>query len=167
MKIFSRLLFVLLPLGTTVHAEVPVYRNQQLDIPSAVVMTTNGPVYYGDVRFTANQDGSFRLLDAKRRNLAQVDAATVTVDASVAQAEVTANGILSIACVALEEPAVVREGKTFHVVLAETTMVPGSVCMALVAVTPFHAEVTLDLRGLDAGEYLVNVNGVTQRFTIK
>jgi hypothetical protein len=166
MKMFSRLLFVVLPLAASAHAEIPVYRNQQLDVPSAVVMTAQGPVYYGDIRFTANQDGSFSLIDAKRRNLAQVDSATVTVDRTVAQAAVEAKGILSIACVALEEAAVVREGRTFHVVLAETTMDPDAVCMALVAVTPFHVEVPLDLRGLEAGEYLVNVNGVTKRFVI-
>jgi hypothetical protein len=129
-------------------------------------MTPNGPVYYGDVRFTGNPDGSFTLVDAKRRNLAEVDTATVSVDATVAQAEVEARGLLSIACVALEEPAVVRDGNTFHVVLAETTMAPDAVCMALVAYTPFRAEVTLDLRGLEPGAYVVNVNGVTKSFVI-
>lgn len=148
MKIFSRLLFVVLPLAASVHAEVPVYRNQQLDV-------------------SANADGSFTLFDAKRRNLADVDSATVRVDASVAQAEVAAKGILSIACVALEEPAVVREGKTFYVVLAETTMAPDAVCMALVAYMPFDAEVSLDLRGLEPGEYVVNVNGVERTFLLE
>ncbi len=167
MKIFSRLLFVVPMLAASVHAEVPVYRNQQLDVPSAVVMTPNGPVYYGDVRFSANQDGSFTLVDAKRRNLAEVDAATVSVDATVAQAEVEANGFLSIPCVALEEPAVVREGRTFHVVLAETTMAPDAVCIPVVAFTPFRAEVTLDLRGLEAGEYRVIANGVERKFVLE
>jgi hypothetical protein len=166
MKIFSRLLFTLLPLAATAHAEIPVYRNQQLDVPSAVVMTAKGPVYYGDVRFTANQDGSFTLVEAKRRNPANVDAATVTVDASVAEAKVEADGILSIACVALEEPAAVRDGNTFYVVLAETTMAPDAVCMPLVAFTPFHVEVPLDLSGLAPGEYVVNVNGVTKNFVV-
>jgi hypothetical protein len=161
------LLCVVLPLAASAHAEIPVYRDQQLTIPSGVVMTANGPVYYGDVRFTANQDGSFTLVDAKRRNLADVDAATVTVDATAAAAEVSANGILSIACVALEEPAVVRDGNTFYVVLAETTMAPDAVCMSLVAYTPFNANVALDLAGLEAGEYRVRVNGVERVFELE
>lgn len=167
MKNAARLLLLAaLPLAASTQADVPVYRNQQLDVPSAVVVTERGPVYYGDVRFTANQDGSFTLVEAQRRNLAQIDAATLTVDANAAQAEVGASGLLSIACVALEEPAVVREGNTFYVVIAETTMEPETVCMSLVAVTPFQAEVTLDLGGLEAGEYEVDVNGVIKSFII-
>jgi hypothetical protein len=166
MKFVARLSLIACTLAASAQAEVPVYRNQQLDVPSAVVLTGQGPVYYGDVRFTANPDGSFALTEAKRRKLALVDSATVTVDAATAQAEVAARGELTIACVALEEPAVVRDGHTFHVVLAETPLDPLALCMPFVAVTRFDVEVPLDLRGLDAGAYVVNVNGVIKNFVL-
>ncbi len=166
MNLLTRLLLGALPLAATAQAEVPVYRNQQLELPSAVVMTASGPVYYGDIRFTTNQDGSFTLTDAKRRNLAVVEETHLAVDTTTRQAEVSANGILSIACVALEEAAVVREGHTFHVVLAETTMEPDAVCMSLVAITEFEIDVPLDLNGLEPGEYTVDVNGVESVFVL-
>lgn len=166
MKIFSRLLFVALPLAASAHAEVPVYRNHQLDVPSAVVLTAKGPVYYGDIRFKANQDGSFSLLEANRRNLAQIYTTAVSVDLDLPLAETHSTGILSNACVVLEEPAVVREGNTFYVVLAETAQDPQSVCMSLIAVKPFNIEVYLDLTGLEDGEYTVDVNGVTTSFVL-
>lgn len=166
MKIVASLSLVAVALAASAHAEVPVYRDRQLDVPSAVVLTDQGPVYYGDVRFTANQDGSFSLAEAKRRKLALVESATITVDSSTAEARVDAKGELTIACVALEEPAVVREGNTFHVVLAETPMDPLALCMPFVAVTKFAVDVPLDLRGLQAGTYMVNVNGVIRNLVI-
>lgn len=168
MKFIARMCFTVLTLATaSAQAEVPVYRDQQLELPTAVVLTDAGPVYYGDVRFTANQDGSFTLAEAKRRNLARIDNATVAVDQTFpAQAEVSADGILSIACVGLEEPAVVREGNTFYVVLAETPIDPLALCMSLLAVTEFGVDVPLDLTGLEAGTYQVIVNGVTKNFTL-
>lgn len=166
MKKFSHLLFAVLPLAAFAHAEIPVYRNQQLDVPSAVVLTAQGPVYYGDVRFSANRDGSFSLVEANRRKPALVEAATITLDTATAQAEVHVDGELTIACVGLEEPAVVREGKTFHVVLAETPIDPLAICMPFVAVTKFEVDVALDLRGLEAGTYTVNVNGLAKSLVV-
>jgi hypothetical protein len=167
MKVVSRMMFMCLTLAGAAQAEVPVYQDRQFELPTAVVMTDAGPVYYGDVCFTTNPDGSLKLADAKRRNFAEVKTVAVAVDQNFpAQAIVTANGLLSIACVALEEPAVVREGKTFYVVLAETPIDPLALCMPLIAETKFHIQVPLDLRDLEAGEYKVDVNGVETTFTL-
>lgn len=149
--------------ATAAQAEIPVYHGQQLKVPSAVVMSDAGPVYYGDVRFSANADGSFSLVEAQRRKLAVVESATVAVSGNTAT--VTAKGELTIACVALEEPAVVRKDATFHVVLAETPIDPLALCMPLVAVTKFTQDVTIDVSGLEPGEYRVDVNGVQATFT--
>lgn len=157
MKSIARLFLAPLAVAATAHAEVPVYRGPYLDVPSAVVVTDTGAVYYGDVRFSANQDGSFSLVQAQRRNLVLVENVSVSVDAASAQATVAADGFLSV-CEALEEPAVLRDGNTFHVVLAETAQEPGEVCMSLLAVTEFDVDVPLDLTGLAAGTYDVFVN---------
>lgn len=165
MKLLAPLFCTALTLAivTAAQAEVPVYRDQQLDLPTGVVLTEDGPVYYGDIRFTANDDGSFTLVEAKPRNLAEVEAASVALNQL--EATVTANGVLSIACVALEEPGVVRDGNTFYVVLAETPIDPLALCMPFVAITKFAVDVPLDLSGLEAGEYRVLVNGVETFFS--
>jgi hypothetical protein len=79
---------------------------------------------------------------------------------------VHAKGELTIPCAALEEPAVVREGHTFHVVLAETAVDPLAPCMPFVAVTTFNVDVPLDLDGLEAGTYALDVNGVESEFVV-
>lgn len=164
MKPVATVLFAALVCAAAAQAEVSVYRGQQLEVPSAVVMSDARPIYYGDVRFTANADGSFTLAEAERRKLALVESATVAVSGDIAT--VTAKGELTIACVALEEPAVVRKDATLYVVLAETPIDPLALCMPLVAVTKFTQDVALDLSALEPGEYRVDVNGVQTTFAI-
>lgn len=157
-------IFTWLAVSGLVQAEIPVYRAQQLDVPGAVVLTDAGPVYYGDVRFTANADGSFTLAQAEPRKLALVESATVSV--SGGKATVAAKGELTIACVALEEPGLARKDDTFYVVLAETPIDPLALCMPLVAVTKFTQAVEIDVRGLAPGVYKVDVNGVKTSFSL-
>ncbi|MDY6983338.1 MAG: hypothetical protein SV422_09630, partial [Pseudomonadota bacterium] len=139
MKSVATVLLASLVCATAVQAEVSVHRGQQLSVPTAVVMSEAGPVYYGDVRFTANADGSFSLAEAARRTLALVESASVAVSGDTAT--VTAKGELTIACAALEEPAVVRKDATFYVVLAETPVDLTAPCMPFVAVTKFTQDV--------------------------
>lgn len=164
MKPVAPVLLASLAFAAATQAEVPVLRGQQLDLPGAVVLTEAGPVYYGDVRFTANADGSFTLEKAEPRKLALVESAAVSVNGNTAT--VTAKGELTIACVALEEPAVARRDATFYVVLAETPIDPLAVCMPFVAVTKFTQDVEIDLSGFEPGEYRVDVNGVIASFTV-
>lgn len=163
MKSVATVLLASLAGAATAQAEIPVYHGHELKVPSAVVMTDAGPVYYGDVRFTTNADGSFSLAEAERRKLALVESATLAVAGNTVT--VTAKGELTIACVALEDPAVVRKDATFYVVLAETPIDPLALCMPLVAVTKFTQDVTIDISALEPGEYRVAVNGVEQTFT--
>ncbi|HEY0961501.1 MAG TPA: hypothetical protein VGE69_04015 [Pseudomonadales bacterium] len=164
MKPVASVLLASLACAAAAQAEVPVLRGQQLDVPSAVVLTDAGPTYYGDVRFTANADGSFTLAKAEPRKLALVESATVSVNGDTAT--VTARGELTIACVALEEPAVARKDATFYVVLAETPIDPLAICMPFVGVTKFTQEVEIDLAGLEPGTYRIDVNGVIANVTI-
>lgn len=91
--------------------------------------------------------------------LAQVDEAEVLLlQGDTLQASVHAAGLLSAPCVALEPPAVTRRGRTFSIVLAETSRPQGPVCLSLAAARPFAVSVPLDLRGLPAGRYQVRVN---------
>lgn len=164
----NKLLFTLLAglcLATSAMAQVPVYKDNDLTINQVVMVSPNGARYYGDVRLTLNNDGSFSLAEATRRNLAPVESAIIVEAPSLpGKLAVEATGILSIPCVALEAPAVLRDGNTFTVVLAETMQKPDEVCMSLAATTPFGITVALDTSGLPAGQYTVNVNDVQTGF---
>ena len=165
MKPVASVLLAALACATATQADVPVLRGQQLEVPSAVVLGGTGPVYYGDVRFTANADGSFTLAKAESRKLALVESATVSVNGDTAT--VIAKGEMTIACVALEEPAVARKDATFYVVLAETPSDPHAPCMPLVAVTKFSQDIEIDVGGLEPGTYRVDVNGVIANFSVQ
>lgn len=159
------LLLAGLSLAAYTLAEVPVYKDQQLLLNETVVVGDNGTAYYGDVRLTANADGSFSLTRAERRNLASVDTVDVVVDeAFPTTVSVEVTGELSVSCVDLEQPAVIRDGVVFSVVLAETKQDPLALCA--LALAAYEVSVPLDVRGLEAGQYAVTVNGHETGFTL-
>jgi inhibitor of cysteine peptidase len=74
------------------------------------------------------------------------------------------SGNLPDGCTELGEAVVTHEGNTFLVELP-TTRDPDAMCtMALV---PFQVAIPLDVLGLPAGTYTVDVNGVTDTFTFE
>ncbi|MES2605323.1 MAG: hypothetical protein V4603_10315 [Pseudomonadota bacterium] len=151
----------------SLHAEAPVFRDNVLSINEAIVFNAQGPAYYGDVRMQANKDGTFSLVQAQRHNLALIDTVDVLINKSnPVQVEVNITGIQSVACVALLDPVVTRSGNAFTIVQAETLMEPGSVCMSLLAVTPFSRDIPLEVEGLAPGVYTVSVNGKQTSFTL-
>jgi len=154
-----------LVLVNSARAEVPVYKDQELRIPGGVVVSASGAEYYGDIRFTTNPDGSFTLAEARARNLAYVnDVVVVIVETNPVQVSVVVSGDLSVPCVNLEQPGVYREGDTFHVVLAETPIDPLALCAQVLV--EYEVEVPLNVLGLDAGTYTVDINGTEVEFTL-
>ena len=148
-------------------AEVPVYRDQELVLDEAVTISAAGAHYYSNVRFAMAQDGSLSLISAEARPLAGVDAAELLLSgSSPVEVTLSAEGILSVPCVALEDPAVSRKGNLFSVVLAETVQAEGEVCVTIAAVTPFQIDIPLDVKGLTAGDYQVDINGILLDFTL-
>ena len=79
------------------------------------------------------------------------------------QVSVAVEGIKSVPCTELLNPAVSYADNTFTVVLAETKLGPAESCIAVT--DPFETSVTLDVLDLPAGTYTVKVNGVTAEFT--
>jgi hypothetical protein len=154
-----------LAMTTSALADMPVYRDQQLLLPEGVVVTDQGVTYYGDIRLTANADGSFTLVEATRRNPAYVDDVDVLIlESFPVQLRAVVSGHKSVPCVELEEPAVIRDGNTFTIVLAETPLDPLILCAQVLA--PFEVTVALDATGLEAGTYTVVANGVETTFTL-
>lgn len=79
------------------------------------------------------------------------------------QVSVRAAGYLPDGCTFIDEDSieVTRNGNTFNVVL-KTKRPADAICTQ--ALVPFEANIPLDVYGLEAGVYTVNVNGVTDTF---
>ncbi|HXV44576.1 MAG TPA: GerMN domain-containing protein, partial [Anaerolineae bacterium] len=75
-----------------------------------------------------------------------------------------AKGNLADSCTEIDATTIERSGNTFQVKL--TTRRPaGQMCAQ--AVVPYQEIIPLDVADLSAGEYIVNVNGVTDAFTFE
>ncbi|HXV99446.1 MAG TPA: hypothetical protein VEC93_13565, partial [Anaerolineae bacterium] len=80
------------------------------------------------------------------------------------QVHVVAKGNLAESCTEIDATTIERSGNTFQVKL--TTRRPaGQMCAQ--AVVPYQEIIPLDVADLSAGEYIVNVNGVTDAFTFE
>jgi inhibitor of cysteine peptidase len=80
------------------------------------------------------------------------------------QVLVTAYGDLPDGCTSIHETTSDQVDHTFNVTI--TTKRPADV-MCTTALVPFEHNVSLDVVGLDAGTYMVNVNGITDTFTLE
>ncbi len=78
------------------------------------------------------------------------------------QIHVSARGHLPDGCTTISDISQSRDGNTFTVVIMTSRPVDISCTQALV---PFEEVIPLDVVGLPAGTYTVNVNGVTGTFT--
>jgi inhibitor of cysteine peptidase len=79
------------------------------------------------------------------------------------QVSVVARGNLPDSCTEISEITKERDGDTFRVTI--TTSRPADAMCAAVLV-PFEEVISLDVLGLPAGVYTVNVNGVSDTFTL-
>jgi inhibitor of cysteine peptidase len=79
--------------------------------------------------------------------------------------EVVINGYLPDGCTTLEEILVEREGQTFTLEVI-TQRAEGDVACTQ-AIVPFEEIVTLDVTGLPAGAYAVNLRGYTDSFNLE
>jgi hypothetical protein len=147
------------------EADVPVYRDQTLSIQEALVVTDDGTSYYTDIKLAANPDGSFRLVQAQQLVPVHVDRVAVEVQGSVPTAvNVKVSGHLPVTCHNLEAPAVMREGSTFTIVLAQRPLQTFVACVAMIE--PFTVSVALSVEGLQAGHYTVMVNDKQSGFDL-
>jgi inhibitor of cysteine peptidase len=99
------------------------------------------------------------------RELASVDDIDIVIlESFPVQVNVIARGNLPDACTRIDNVTVNREGNTFMVTI--TTLRPARAVCAQV-IMPFEEVVSLDVIGLEAGTYTINVNGVTGTFQLQ
>jgi inhibitor of cysteine peptidase len=95
---------------------------------------------------------------------AQVDSVDVLIlESFPVQIHVVAKGNLPDSCTTIDQITEEQDGDTFRVTI--TTARPGEESCAQV-LTPFEEVIALDVYGLPAGTYTVDVNGVTGSFTL-
>lgn len=87
----------------------------------------------------------------------------VVLDATPVQVRVVAHGYLPDGCTAAEGVEQRREGNTFHATV-KTTRPAGALCTQQIIL--FSETFPLDIAGLPAGTYSVEVNGKIGTFTL-
>ncbi|MEQ8952829.1 MAG: hypothetical protein RL120_01765 [Gammaproteobacteria bacterium] len=162
MKSFSMLLLFF---PVLLLAQPATYRDGVLNIPEAAVTDPDDPAYFTDVQLQVDGDGALQIVAAEVTNPVTVEDVTVLIMESFpVQVSVLVAGYKSVPCVNLLTPAVDRKDNVFTVVMAESVLGPAESCIAVV--DPFEVSVPLEVLGLSAGIYTVNVNGVTAAFTL-
>ena len=167
MKRFTlSLLMALLPIGALqAGPAVYVFEDAKLTIPDAVVIQSGSGSYFTNVKFEHTGNGVWRFAGGDKRKLAHVADVEIVSEATLPpKVSVRLQGYKSLACVGLEAPAITRQNRTFHIVLAETT-VPDNV-RCITSIEPYEISVELDVSELKRGTYAVNANGVLSHFDI-
>ena len=151
-------------LAGTVMAEPAVFRNGEMNIPGGVVISGGNSTYYTDITLSYDGEGALIITGADAMPKVLVESIEILVMESFPlQVSVAVNGIKSVPCTDLLDAAVSYSDNTFTVVLAETVLGPAESCIAIT--DPFETSVPLDVYGLPAGTYTVDVNGVKTEFT--
>jgi inhibitor of cysteine peptidase len=98
--------------------------------------------------------------------MAPVDTVDVMMLQSLpTQIQVVATGVLPDACTEIGETTVQQDGNRFEIeMLTHSNLFQDQACAQVVA--PYEETIPLDVAGLAAGEYVVEVNGVTDSFTL-
>ena len=110
----------------------------------------------GDVEYDAN---GLPILGP----LAAIGSAQIeTSESFPVQTALVVSGDLPNGCTYLNAPAQVRRGNTFYVNL--TTRVEGETCTE--ALVPYERRIELDVNGLPAGTYIIEINGQQRSFEL-
>ncbi len=87
----------------------------------------------------------------------------MTLESFPVQIRVVTEGYLPDGCTEIDEITAKREGNTFNVNIS-TRRPKDAICTE--AIVPFSETIPLDVHGLKAGNYTVNVNGITGSFEL-
>jgi len=99
-----------------------------------------------------------------RINLAEVTEIDILIlESFPVQVHVVASGYLPNPCTKIEEIIQSRESNNFFV----TIKTKSSLLPCIQVLTPFEETIALDVYGLPAGTYNVNVNGIEDTFTLE
>ncbi len=147
------------------NAQTAIYKDGVLVVPNVAVIEDAGAKFYSNVQLQLEPDGNFKLMTSTPQPLVAVDSVVVNiVQALSTQVSITVSGNKSVPCVRLLEPGISRTETGFVIALAESTLGPAETCIAMI--DPFETTIGLNVSGLSAGNYSVDVNGVKTSFEL-
>jgi hypothetical protein len=165
MSCFKNILSIvlLIPFINAYAEEFPTFENNTLNIPT--VNTPGTLSQYEQVQLKLASDGRWDLIHYREGIAATVETVSVKIlESFPVQVVLTATGYMPNGCCTLKTPDTIRDGNQFHVVIHMNELQTFAVCTQ--ALVPFEIDVPLDVYGLDAGQYNVDVNGVTTTFEL-
>jgi len=146
------------------------YHNGQLHVP-CIAVTGIDKMYGADLSWQASSNPMlFSVTDVQTSNgiygpKAPINAIKIVIlESFPVQVHVVAKGVFMNGCGRIDQIHTVRTGNTFNINITKNAPLVGEICtMALV---PFEEVIELDVYGLKAGTYTVDVNGVTDTFKL-
>lgn len=142
---------------------LPTFDNNVLMIP--VVNTLEEAGKYEHIQFKLAEDGRWDLIRFVEPKQATVETISINIlESFPVQVHVTVMGYLPNGCFGLGETHVVNDGNQFNIVINMNELQTLVACAQ--ALVPFEITVPVDVYGLQAGTYHVNVNGVTESFEL-
>jgi hypothetical protein len=144
-----------------------IYKGGTLTIPKGALFSDSRQQYYQDIILETDAAGNMTLVSAKPLPKVTVEAAEALLSEEPGKTTVslTVSGYKSVPCTVLQDAAIQRSGSHFSVVLAESVLGPAETCIAII--DPFELDVPLDVSGLAAGPYTVDVNGIAVSFELQ
>ncbi|HUV83046.1 MAG TPA: hypothetical protein VMW53_08245 [archaeon] len=129
-------------------------------------MQTPTPDFTADLTPDSNPTGTMASDDGEfiYRNATVENIQILILESFPVQINVVAKGYLPDGCTKIDQTIKNREGNTFLVTI--TTKRPVD-AMCTMAIVPFEEVISLDVYGLEAGDYEVNVNGIMDSFTLE
>ena len=161
--LIKALAYFILTLGTVNADELPSFDNRILTIP--VVNTPDQLGKYEQVQFQLADDGRWDLLTYSQPQRAPVDIISIeSLESFPVHVKGNVSGYLPNGCYEIGQTYVSREDNQFIVAINMSIPDPELACTQ--ALVPYDLTVPLDVYGLTAGIYLVDVNSVTGSFKL-
>jgi len=145
------------------------YHNGQLHVP-CIAVTGIDEIYAADLSWQPLSNPMlFSVTDVQPSTGIKPRAYIETIDILIlesfpVQVRVVAKGYFSDGCGRIDQIHTVRTGNTFNINITKNTPLVGVFCTQ--AIVPFEEVIELDVYGLKAGTYTVDVNGVTDTFKL-
>jgi len=151
---------------TVANAEsLSTFDGEMLTVP--VVNTVDQIGKYERVQFKVAKDGRWDLIGFTEPRQATVETISINIlESFPVQVHVVINGYFPNGCFGLGETHIVKQDDQFNVVVNSTTLQTLELVACTQALVPFEVRVPLEVNGLFAGVYQVDVNGISDSFEL-
>ena len=167
MKMFKLLMTLVLTslLNIAIADDQATFDGEVLTVP--VVNTADQVGQYERVQFKVAKDGRWDLIGFTEPRQATVETISINIlESFPVQVHVLVNGYFSSGCFGLGETHIVKQDNQFNVVVNSTTLQTLELVACTQALVPFEVTVPLEVNGLSAGVYQVDVNGIRDSFEL-